>query len=146
MPDEYIFHIYKQITFDKMIKRILYCFLFTMPLAKAFTVSDCQSHGEPQWFCEYMQTHGREYESKQEALARKERVSRAFELRKVHGDVFGLTSKSDHFPKELKSNNALVYRKHASLKRSMMSAFAGGVQQAKRGCSKSWNASAKVSR
>lgn len=101
-----------------MIKRILYCFLWSMPLAQAFTVSDCQSHGEPEWFCEYMKTHNREYESKQEALARKERVSRAFELRKAHGDVFGLTSKSDHFPKELKSNNALVYRKHVHLKRS----------------------------
>jgi hypothetical protein len=100
-----------------MLIPILFVFV-TLATVRAFNVSDCVRHGEPQWFCDYMQTHGRQYKTHGEAKARLQRVQQSMRLRSRSGVLFGPTSRSDRFKNELQRNHALLHETHLSLTRS----------------------------
>lgn len=89
-----------------MIKLILFLFSVT----HAFDERDCRTKKMETWVCNYMQEHGKNYSTFSEFLLRKSRLN-SVQLT----EHFGLTSKSDIFPYELRSNNAFAYGHHKTL-------------------------------
>lgn len=96
-----------------MIKFFLFLLtIFPTRDTRAFNVSDCQKLQKEDWVCDYMDTHGREYNSHSEFLLRKARLSSGSPPHPKHNLQWGLTSKSDRFPHELRSNYAFVVGSH----------------------------------
>lgn len=93
-----------------MIKCIL--FLLFCHWARAFDAHDCRAKGGEPWLCAYMETHGKTYSSWSEF------VVRSHLLRNIpDGPHFGLTSKSDAFSHELRSNAAFAFGSHKWVQR-----------------------------
>lgn len=92
-----------------MIKLIF--FLFSM--AQAFDAQDCRSKDSEEWVCNYMQEHKKNYSTFSEFLLRKTKLKSIRQTK-----MFGLTSKSDVFPHELRSNNALAFGHHKTFERA----------------------------
>ena len=94
-------------------------FLFLSTVAQALNATDCHRHGEARWLCDYMHRHKREYQSLKELGARKAMLQRVRD-RPPHPTVrFGMTSRSDRFPKELRRNVALKFEEHRFVKRPL---------------------------
>jgi len=91
-------------------------FLFLFSTVQAFDAHDCQNIHEESWICDYMQEHDKNYSTHSEFILRKSRLKSVSEAATKH---FGLTSKSDIFPHELRSNNAFAYGHHKTLVRGM---------------------------
>lgn len=90
-------------------------FLFLFSVTQAFDTHDCQKRHEEAWICDYMQEHDKNYSTVSEFLLRKSILKSVSEAVTKH---FGLTSKSDTFSHELRSNNAFTYGHHKTLVRA----------------------------
>jgi len=88
----------------------LFLFFFSIVTSSAFDSTDCRMVHAETWMCDYMEHHNKNYSTFSEFLLRKSKTTQT-----------GLTSKSDHFPHELRSNNALVYGRHKVLQRTQSS-------------------------
>ena len=90
----------------------LIIFVFMWFVAEAFDARDCRAGKNDAWLCEYMETHNKRYASASEF------TYRANMLRNIHPAAhFGLTSKSDVFPHELRSNSAFAFGHHKTVRR-----------------------------
>lgn len=99
-------------------KNMIKWFLFSIFLMRVhcFNVSECHAQNHEQWLCEYMHKHQKTYLDKEVHLRKKKLMS--VHQHKKDGVRFGLTSRSDRFPHELKSNFHLKLAKQLYLKRS----------------------------
>ena len=91
----------------------LFLFLFLSYFSKSFDQHDCREKGDDPWVCDYMQHHNKSYSTFSEFSLRKSLLKSI-----KHTQNFGLTSKSDMFPHELRNNYAFKYKNHKFLKRS----------------------------
>lgn len=96
-----------------MIKIIFLFFLVDCILA--FNADDCRRVETEHWVCDYMHKHNKTYRSHSEFIYRKNMLKNI-----PHGTIFGLTSKSDIFPHELRSNSAFAFGHHKNVLRSSL--------------------------
>jgi len=97
-----------------MIKCFLFVFLFLG--TNAFNASDCTNYQHDKWVCDYMRKHSRVYKSSSEFLLRKQKLT-ASKNNKHETIRFGLTSRSDQFKHEIKSNRAFTSGNHKTFLR-----------------------------
>lgn len=95
---------------------LLKCILFIVLLwpVNAFNSEDCRRHRHELWFCDYMEIHNRTYGYNELHLRKRKLKGIAAE---VDGVSFGLTSRSDRFQHELKSNKYLKRTEHLNVQR-----------------------------
>lgn len=87
-------------------------FLFIVHSAYAFNHEHCRLKTSENWLCDYMEKHNKTYSSWSEFKYR------ADILKSIPDEPhFGLTSRSDLFANELRSNVAFVYKHHKRTKR-----------------------------
>lgn len=95
-----------------MIKRIL-CYILIVPTF-GLNHEQCRHENHEEWFCDYMQTHNRTYDTREVELRKKRLLHRPPNR---DGVTFGMTSRSDRTRKELGSNEHLRYIKHLRVER-----------------------------
>lgn len=98
-----------------MIKFII--FFFHVFVTHALNSDDCRQKNHPVWLCDYMHLHNKTYKTHSEMLMRKHKLQAAKEPEQEDKAYFGLTSRSDRFPHELRSNIAFVADQHKKLER-----------------------------
>ena len=114
---ENIFVVYKYArVYVNMIKAIL--FGLVVNSASAFNASECRDDHHETWFCDYMEEHDRTYDQR-EVPIRKNKLMNKRHVEERDGVIFGLTSRSDRFRHELKTNAHLKLTKHLGVKRAV---------------------------
>lgn len=82
---------------------------------QSYSVINCINDEHPEWLCNYMEKHKKNYSGKAEAILRKKKL---MEMQPYDGPVkFGFTSRSDRFQHELKRNVPLKLKNHENIDR-----------------------------
>jgi len=93
-----------------MLKLIIFFFVWRM--TAAFDASDCRARKNEEWLCRYMDAHNKHYSSASEFTYRVNMLKNV-----PDAPHFGLTSKSDTFPHELRRNSAFAFGHHKAIDR-----------------------------
>ena len=102
-----------------MINRFLFCFFFTS--ATAYTSKECSEDLHPTWVCDYMETHKRDYSNRAEMRLRKSKLISVQSMVQPRDTKvkYGLTSRSDRFFHEMKSNQPMKWNNHQLVERAI---------------------------
>lgn len=102
-----------------MINRFLFCFFLSS--VTAYTSKECSEDSHPDWLCDYMETHKRNYSNRAEMKLRKSKLMAVQSAVQPHDTKvqYGLTSRSDRFFHEMKRNQPMKWNNHQLVERAI---------------------------
>ena len=91
---------------------LLFCFFIGS--VSAYSDKDCRQDSHQNWMCDYMKVHDRNYSGHAEMKLRKSKLM-SVKAHTQHKVQFGLTSRSDRFQHEIKSNQPMKWEHHKKM-------------------------------